>query len=253
MRFDSLKAERLAEATAVGEEFASKLKRNGVVGIVFLGGVARGYFNRFSDVDIIVFKRRKARLGMKREDEVEYKGFVIDYEIVDYEDKLESEWDMEARWAFSTARIFYDPEGKIGKLIARKVCLKEREKKWMIIEGLTQSEWYCNTVSESWVHRGDMVSAHRSINLALEYLFKALFGLNNQLLPSEKWLAYQAQQLSWLPEGFNKMLREITLVREVSIRELRRRRSALNNLWRQMLQRAKKETGMKFSEFKKLV
>ncbi len=253
MRFDRLKADRLAEATAVGEEFASKLKRKGVVEIVFLGGVARGYFDKFSDIDIIVFKRKAARLGVRREDGIQYKGFVIDYEIASYEDKLRREWDMEARWAFSKVKIFHDPEGKVEKLIARKVCLKDRERKWMIIEGVTQSEWYCNEASESWVHRGDVMSAHRSINLALEYLFKALFGLNNQLLPSEKWLMYEAQQLSWLPEGFSRMLRKITLVREVSVGELQKRRSALNYLWRQMLQRAEKETGMKFSEFKKLV
>ncbi|MGB9718661.1 MAG: hypothetical protein ACPL4E_09535 [Thermoproteota archaeon] len=118
------------------------------------------------------------------------------------------------------ARAFYDPEGKVEKLIAEKVRLKESEKKWMIIEGVTQSKWYCNTVSESWVHRGEMVSAHRSVNLALEYLIKALFGLNNQLLPSEKWLVYRAQQLSWLPEGFNKILEEVTLVGKVSARTL---------------------------------
>jgi hypothetical protein len=84
----------------------------------------------------------------------------------------------------------------------------------------------------------------------MEYLLKALFGLNNQLLPSEKWLVYQAQQLSWLQEGFNEMLREIMLVREVSIRELRRRRSTLNYLWRQVRRKAERETHGRFVEFK---
>jgi predicted nucleotidyltransferase len=45
-----------------------------VVGIVFLGGVARGYFDKLSDIDIIVLKKRSARLGMRREDEVKYRG-----------------------------------------------------------------------------------------------------------------------------------------------------------------------------------
>jgi hypothetical protein len=62
---------------------------------------------------------------------------------------------MEARWAFSSARVFYVPEGKVEKLIAGKVRLKDKERKWMTIEGVTQSEWYCNTVSESRVQRGD--------------------------------------------------------------------------------------------------
>lgn len=39
MEFGNLGAERLGEAVA--EDFASKFRRRGVVGIVFLGGIAR--------------------------------------------------------------------------------------------------------------------------------------------------------------------------------------------------------------------
>jgi predicted nucleotidyltransferase len=253
MQFGELKPEKLAEATAVAEEFASKFIRKGVVGIVFLGGIARGYFDKFSDIDIIVFKKRRTKFGMKHEDEIKYKGFKIDYEIANYEDSVKLEWEMTKRWAFSDAKIFYDPKGKIRALISKKVHLKNKERKWMIIEGITQSEWYCNDCSESWVYRNDMISAHRSISLALEYLMKALFGLNNQLLPDEKWLMYQAQQLSLQPKGFNEKLEEITLIKEFSTKELQRRRNALNYLWKQMLPIAEKEVGMRFDEFKKLV
>ncbi|MCX8183286.1 MAG: hypothetical protein N3F08_02545 [Crenarchaeota archaeon] len=61
MGFNKLKADRLAEA--VGEEFASKLKRNSVVGIVFLGGLTRVYFDRFLDVDIIFSRGRRRDWG----------------------------------------------------------------------------------------------------------------------------------------------------------------------------------------------
>jgi len=246
-------SERLASALAVAEEFASRFRREGVVGIVFLGGIARGYFDRFSDIDVIIFKKRGVDLGVRAEYELEYKGFRIDYEIVDYEDMVESEWGMEMRWAFSRARIFYDPEGKIRSLIDGKVRLGDEERRWLIIEGVTQSDWYCNTVSESWIYRGDPVSAHLSIYYALEELVKALFMLNNELLPGGKWRFYMVQRLKWLPRGFNEKLREILLLRDFSVRELERRRSALNHLWRQVLLRAEKEVGMKFSEFRKLV
>ncbi|HDH91700.1 MAG TPA: DUF4037 domain-containing protein [Candidatus Aenigmarchaeota archaeon] len=253
MQFKELKEEKLAQATAVAREFASKFKRDGVVGIVFLGGIARGYFDKFADIDIIIFKKKKAKLGVKHEDEIEYKGFKIDYEIANYEDSLKTEWETEKRWAFSNAKIFYDPEGKIKALINRKVRLKNKERKWMIIEGMTQSEWYCNHCSELWLYRKDIISAHYSISLALEYLMRALFGLNNQLLPAKKWLIYQVQRLKWLPKGFNEKLKEIMLVKDFSVKELKRRRNALIYLWEQMLPRAEKEVGMKFDEFKNLV
>ena len=253
MGFEDLESERLASALAIAEEFASKFKREGVVGIVFLGGIARGYFDRFSDIDVIIFKRRNVDLGVRNEYEFEYKGFLIDYEIVNYEDMVESEWDMEMRWSFSKVKIFYDPEGKIRSLIDKKVYLREEERKWLIIEGVTQSDWYCNVVSELWIYRNDPISAHYSIYYALEELVKAIFMLNNELLPASKWRVYLVQRLKWLPKEFNEKMREVLLVKDFSLKELERRRKALNYLWQQVLPKAEREVGMKFSEFKKLV
>lgn len=231
MKFETLGKEKLAEAEKVAEDFVSKFRRKGVVGIVFLGGIARGYFEKFSDIDIVIFKRKNTKLGMKTEEEIEHKGFLIDYEITNCEDKLKSDWGMEERWGFSTAKIFYDPEGKIKILIKRKVHLRSKEKKWMILEGMTQSEWYCNVMSRSWVHRGDVLSAQHSINNALEELLKALFGLNNELLPAKKWQIYQSYNLKWLPDRFREKVMHITIVKGVSMEELQRRRNAMNYLW----------------------
>lgn len=253
MKFEILKREKLDEAIEVAEEFASKFKRKGIVGIVFLGGIAKGYFDEFSDIDIAIFKKKNVKLKMKYKDEIKYKGFTIDYEILDYEDSVKFEWEMGKKWAFSKVKIFYDPEKKIKALIKKKVFLKEKERKWMIIEGMVQSEWYCNEVSESWIYRNDIVSAHFSIDIALKYLMEAIFGLNKQLLPGEKWIMYQVKKLKWLPKRFNEKLKEIILVKEISTKELKKRRNALIFLWEQMLTRAEKEVGMKFDEFEKLI
>ena len=49
MDFESFESKRLDSALTIAKKFASKFKREGVVGIVFLGGIARGYFDKFSD------------------------------------------------------------------------------------------------------------------------------------------------------------------------------------------------------------
>ncbi len=247
-----LRANKLDEATNIAENFAKRFKRKGIVGIVFLGAIARGYFDKFSDIDISIFRRKQARIKAK-EEEIVYKGFLIDYAISTYEEQLEEDWNMGARWAFSRAKIFYDPEEKIKNLLNKKVPLKAEEKRWLMIEGMTQSEWYCNMGSKLWIYRSDILSAHYSINNALDELLKALFALNNELIPSEKWKIYFSQNLRWLPKKFSKSLKEIILVKDFSIEELRRRRKALNYLWRQILPKAEKEIGMKFNEFAKLV
>ena len=253
MELDGLGTGEISEALATAKEFASRFKRKGVVGIVFLGAIARGYFDKFSDIDVIIFKRRKHRFRLKYQAEIEYKGFRIDYEIVNYEDSARSEWDMEKRWAFSNALIYYDPESKIRQLISDKVPLKSKERKWMIIEGMIQSEWYCNIVSESWVYRGDVVSAHYSINAALEELLNAVFAINKELFPPKKWRIRQSFHLRWLPKEFRAKLEQIMQVKALSTKELKRRRAALNYLWEQVLPRAEEEVGMRFGEFKTMV
>jgi predicted nucleotidyltransferase len=247
-----IRADTLAEAKNIAENFAERFKRKGVVGIVFLGAIARGYFNKFSDIDIIIFRRKGEKIK-PIEEEIIYKGFLIDYAVSTYEEQLEEDWSMEARWAFSRAKIFYDPKEKIKDLLNKKVPLKADEKRWLMIEGMTQSEWYSNTDSKSWIYRSDILSAHYSINNALDELLKALFVLNNELIPSEKWKIYFSQNLKWVPKKFSESLKEIILVKDFSVEELRRRKKALNYLWRQILPKAEKEIGMKFNEIAKLV
>jgi len=252
MTFQNLRKDKLVEATKIAEEFASRYKQEGIVGIVFLGGIARGYFDKFSDIDVSIVREKHAKIKPKQE-EIKYKGFLIDYAISTYEEWSKEDWNMEARWTFSCAKIFYDPKEKIKEVLNEKVPLKEKERRWFMIEGMTQSDYFCNRVSKSWIYRGDILSAHNSINAALDDFFKALFALNNELIPSTKWKIYLSKNLKWLPKKFNESLNEILLIKDFSIEELQRRRKALNYLWKQTLPKAEKEIGMKFDEFAKLV
>lgn len=253
MSFEKLGNEKINRALDVAVEYASGFKRDGVVGVVFLGAISRGYFDEFSDIDVIIFKKKNVDLGLRSEDEIEFRGFKIDYEITNYEDSIVSDWDMDKRWAYSDARIFYDPDDKIGAMIEEKSRLQNEDGRWMIIEGMTQSEWCCNDLSESWVHRGDVICSHYSLNNGLDELLKALFALNGKLLPPKKWRVYLSRDLERLPNGFTDNLKQMMLIGAISLEELQRRREALKYLWRQMLPIAEKKVGMKFNEFKMLV
>ena len=221
---------RLTEAMAVAEEFASRFRRRGVVGVVFLGALARRYFDKHSDIDIVVFKRKGVRLGVPRERELEYKGFLVDYEVRDYEDELRRPWSMEERWTFSHALIHYDPRGEVAKLLKRKVPLKEGERRRLLRESLSWAAWYGWDFADSWVRRGDPASAHYCVTVALSLLVKALFLLNGQLVPPDKWLLREAAKLGMLPPNFAEIVREALLVRDLTREELERRKAAVAEL-----------------------
>ncbi len=251
--FKNSDAVRLGKARKVAENLAKKYIIKGAIGVVFLGAIARGYFDKYADVDVIIIKSKKSKIPNEHKDYFNKEGFELDYWVVNYEDLLASKWDMEARWAYSQSVIYRDTNGMVRKLLKRKVPLKKSEKKQLLIDNTVQSEWYINELTRSWTARSNMGSAHSMFLYGVDNFFDALFVLNNQLIPAKKWKFYLAQRLRWLPKGFSKKLKEVYRVNNFSRAELEQRKQAFMYLWKQFLPKVEKEVGMKFAEFTALV
>jgi len=218
------------------DKFISKFKRKGVMGIVLL------------DDRLVIFKEKGARLGVKSRGKIKADGASISYEVLEYEAAKQSMWAPTKKWLFSRAKILYDPRGKIKALIREKTKLSVKERKWSITIGMVLSKMY-SEYAKAWVAKGDLVSAHYCINVALDYLLEALFALNNQLCPDKRFIIHLAKQLKWVPNNFERNLSRILTV-ELSIEGLKLRRDALNRLWKQMLPKAERVIGAKFDQFK---
>lgn len=242
----------LARATRVAETFAQSYIREGIAGIAFLGALARGYFDEWADIDINLFKDSGADIPAP-ENYIQEQGFEIHCSMTDIAGEAQSPWDMAKRWAFSTHRIVYDPQGKLARLFAEKIPLQSDERRWLMIEGMTQSNWYIDTLPRLWIARGDLASAHAMFSDGITLFLQALFGLNNQLVPDVKWRTYAAARLPLLPPDFDKGLRSVLQVSELSEAEAERRRQAFMALWQSALPLVETEVGMPFDDFAKLV
>ena len=244
----------LKKAEGIAKEFADKYKKEGIVGIVFLGAIARGYFDKNADIDIIIFKSKSCKsvptlnVGYKKVNEIE-----VDYSISEYESSLQKNWDMAERWAFSTSKIYYDPKGMIKSLLEEKVPLKEEERRNLMIDGIVQSEWYINDLSKTWVERGDLLCAFHQFGKGLSHFFNAIFSFNNELIPDYKWKLNIIKQMNILPKNFNKKLEEVLLTKEISEEEVERKRKAFMFLWKDFLPLVEKEVGLSFKNMEKLV
>jgi len=239
----------LREARRIAEALADKYIAKGAIGAVFLGALARGYFDKFSDIDVVIIKSKKSKIPNERKDYFNKEGFELDYWVVNYEDLLAKKWEMEARWAYTQCLIYHDTNDRIKKLLKQKVPLKKKEKNWLLIEGTTQSEWYIRELTNSWTERGDVASAHSMINYGIDHFLNALFIFNNQLIPAQKWKFYWAQRLHWLPKNFVKKIKEVYQTNNFNRAELESRRRAFMYLWNQLLPKVEREVGMKFKEF----
>ena len=125
----------LEKASRVAKEFIQEYINEDVVGIVFLGAIARGYFDHLADIDIAVFKKQNSEFPLTKKFYT-VEDMEVQIWLSDYESELTEPWDMAKRWTYSQCRIFYDSEDKISRLLQEKVPLKPEEKKWLMMSGL---------------------------------------------------------------------------------------------------------------------
>ncbi len=242
----------LEKATRVAKEFVQPYLRDDIVGIVFLGAITRGYFDRSADIDIAIFKKREARISLPDKfSKVE--DLEVQCWMSDYEDELAAPWDMARRWTYSQGRIYHDPEGKIARLLQDKVPLTPEESRWLLMSGFVLSEWYVNRLTRMWVERGNIISAHHMFDQGLIYFFDMLFGMNHQLVADMKWRYYCVEKLEKLPEKFSGRIREIMTVHALTLEELDRRKAAFMGMWQEVQPAVEKELGLTFDEMLEMV
>ena len=163
----------LEKATRIAREFAQEYISDDVVGIVFLGAIVRGYFDHSADIDIALFRKRASAVSIPNKF-LKIDGIEVQCWLSDYESELTIPWEMSKRWTYSQGQIYYDPQGKISKLLDEKVPLKPEERQWLLMSEFVLSEWYINRLTHLWVERGNLISAHHMFDQGLNYFFGML-------------------------------------------------------------------------------
>jgi predicted nucleotidyltransferase len=228
----------------------------GVTGVVFIGGLVRGFADKYSDVDMLVFlsekdedlRKRLRKIGV---DEQKRSNVDIDLEVHFFEDFSKPKWSEMSRWDFSHAKIVYDSEGKIRKLFKQRLRVP---KSFWIKRAVIYSEylkWYCcppkessETMVDAWIARGDMVSAQYCVNYGLDLMLNLLFALNKEFLPPQKWRLFYSYSLKWLPKDYVNSVREIMIVKDFTKHDVDRRLRVMKTMWQQVLSKLKSEMNL---------
>ncbi len=242
----------LEKAIHIADDFAREYIRPEIVGIVFLGAITRGYFDASADIDIILYRSPDSAVTLPA-NYIQREGFEIHTDILDYTQEASQAWDMAKRWAFTSHRIFYDPVDLLTSLYAEKLPLQPAERRWLMIEGMTQSNWYCDALPRLWIDRGNLLCAQHMFDEGITHFFNALCGLNNELVADVKWRFYSVAQLTILPPRFLELMQEVMTVRAFSQEDIQRRSQAFMQMWRAVLPLVEEDVQMKYEEFEKLV
>lgn len=256
-----LKGENLLnQFKPVAERLVSEISSvKSVSSIILLGGLTRGFMDKFSDLDIMVLletfdnslKQRVRKIGAK----AELTDLDLDLEIYSTADFRAEAWDDMDRWEYSHAKVAFDPEGEIGKIITDKLKVPESFWTERIAVHVEHLKWYCcppdetaGTISEAWMERGDLTAAHYCLNYALEVMLELAFALNHEFVPAPKWRLYYSYKLRRLPEGFKKDMEEALKVESFSLKELRRRLKAIRVMWSKIVPIVKDETNLTIAQ-----
>jgi predicted nucleotidyltransferase len=248
---------RIERFRRVAEGLASKIaSREGVAGIVFIGGLVRGFADKFSDLDITVFlsegdERSRRQIRSMGLDEERRSGIDIDLEVHFLEDFERWKLGEAYRWELSRAEIVFDRKGEIKKVLGEK--LKVRRDFWTkrIAVCGEYLEWYCcpireelGTIAEAWVERGDLVAAHHCLNYSVDLLIRLIFALNKEFLPAPKWRLFYSYSLKWLPTDYEELVKEAIIVNDFSVGDLNRRLKTIRKICSGIFPKIEHETGL---------
>lgn len=242
----------LEKATNIAKEVVQKYISDDIVGIVFLGAITRGYFDHSADIDIAIFKKQASDLHLENKF-IKIEGIEVHFWLSDYEIEITNTWDMARRWTYSQGQIYFDPQEKISQLLEEKVPLSPEEKRWLIMSGFTLSEWYVNRLTQLWIERGNIISAHHMFNQGVNYFFDLLFGLNNELVADMKWRYYCVEKLERLPHNFQERIKDTMILHSFTKDELERRKRVFMDMWGELKPIVEEEVQMSFDEMLQVV
>lgn len=207
----------------------------GVVGITLNGGLSRGYADKLSEIDLVIYLDKEHYENWHKEKApvalgiVKLDGYLYDIKLADYDDESEKQWDSVALWDLSYAHILFDPLGKIKKLMENKLSVPEISR----AEGLMFSSWwYFKLAGDIWISRGDALQGHFIMNRAIIPLLEALFIANEEYIPHEKWIIHMSRSLKWKPEQWEERLAGFLSGGDLSIPALAARQKIMEGLWK---------------------
>ncbi len=227
-----------------------------VDGILYIGGLVRGFADKYSDVDIIVLLNNEdpytrdflPSISANLEDK---SNLEIDVEVYLIDTYQEREWNEFLKWDLAHSEVVFDRHGRVATMLKEKLRMSEDEWRVRISKSIVYFSWYCcaadeytPTMIDMWVDRGDIVSAEYSVNYGIELILDLVYALNRSFLPAPKWRFGYTRTLDWLPEEFEENICEAMLCLELSDEDAHRRALGLKKMWPQFLEKAEKDFGL---------
>lgn len=191
------------------------LKDSRVEGVMYLGGLARGYADEFSDIDISVFSNeplKDLRLGERFTPE----GFDLEIFNVAINEGFEK-WPAIQKEAYEEGIIASDKNGKVRGFLDKALRFENDYRTKRALELIFDMAWhgwvytpYKNRdikgyrwilPEDLWFRRSNVQNAFYVAQKCVGDFIELLFAANNKWTPDFKWRFVKLFNLSRLPEN----------------------------------------------------
>jgi len=195
-RNDNRRDEFLQAAKVVSKKISTI---EGVVGILATGGIARGYCDDYSDLDLIVYANEEKVVEIGNYIAIGwlmYKNIGLDTPVESYEKALQADspsdyWSQVMRWDRQNSILLFDSENRIRDLLRAKLVFSERERQQLQKEYADKVEEYLVHSFDMWEQRGTLVNLADLLITSTKYLIQWIYASNGKFQPYlPKWLFY---------------------------------------------------------------
>lgn len=217
----------------LAEQLPLLIGHEGLVGALLSGGLARGFADELSEIDVTLYLETGAYLRWNRGHApyatgiVRRGGRLYDLRPVDLAAERERDWAQADLWDAACAEVLHDPSGAVAALLAEKLVPPDPAQAG---GPLFSAWWHYRLAGDVWIGRGDSLQGHHVLNQAVSELVSALFLGNGQYVPPVKWLIHMSRSLAWTPVDWPDRLAAAMTVRPTPA-ALQARQAVIDGLW----------------------
>ncbi len=206
------------------QEFIKPFKKDiNIIGITLNGGISRGTGDIYSEIDITFFVKNKKHSKLPPDkDDINVNGVWFDFCVKEISNEINRNWKMDERWDAKHAKILFERNHLITKLLNKKTFLSKKDKKKLIDEIAFKAYW-CISLAEIFEKRNSLKNAHILINEALSAFIDYYFISDNELIPHYKWKHYYFSRLKKPGKKIKDIIFDLFLIRDYTKKELLRR------------------------------
>lgn len=207
----------------------------GVIGITLNGGLSRGFADHLSEIDISLYLNDESFTRWRTDKSpiplgiVKFENIVYDIKIIQLSGENDRPYGDVELWDLSYAKILYDPENKISKLLEKK--LESKVEISQAVNYLWEAYWHFQLAGDTWINRQDAMQGHYILNESMKALIKSLFIVNKERIPHDKWIVHMSYTLNWKPNKWKERLIEGMNTNNFTVEGLITRQRAIKGLW----------------------